>query len=90
MFLNNILLHKIIVHVCASVIKRLKIIDEISNESLDIIGAINSLLRKPNSRSKIKGKPALIDPVKAVKIMIPGLKNVLYCMFDVKSPTGAF
>ena len=64
--------------------------EEIKRESRDVNGDINNLFKNPNSRSNINGKPALIDPVKAVKTIIPVLKKWLYGRFCVNKPTGAF
>ena len=64
--------------------------EEIKRESLDIRGEINSRLRNPNSRSNIKGKPALMELVNAVKIIMPGLKKLPYFIFCANKPTGAF
>lgn len=60
------------------------------NEVFDFNGETSILLRKPNSLSNISGSPALIEPLKAVKIIIPGLKNCEYLRLDVSGSTGAF
>ena len=44
----------------------------------EISGVTSSLFKKPNSLSKIRGKPAFNDPVKHVNIKMPQLKNVVY------------
>ena len=89
-YLNIIKLHSIITRVCSIVIVIIKSVEDINKELRDINGDIRILFKKPNSLSNIKGSPALIDPVNAVKIMIPGLRKLLYGIVDVNSPTGAF
>lgn len=41
----------------------------------DLNGLTRSLFKKPNSLSKINGKPVFKDPVKHVKASMPQLKN---------------
>lgn len=87
---NIIILHIIIIKVCSIVIVVINSTVDINKESRDLKGEIKSLFKKPNSLSNIRGNPALIDPVKAVKIIIPGLKKFPYFVLEVNKPTGAF
>lgn len=64
-----------ITRLCNSVMQTVRIIEDNNIEFLDISGVTNNRLRKPNSRSKINGRPAFNEPVKHVKIRIPQLKN---------------
>ena len=90
MFVNIMQLHIMIIEVCKIVIVVIKNMEEAKIESLDTNGDTSSLFKNPNSLSNINGSPALIDPVKAVKTIIPGLKKRFYGMLCVNSPTGAF
>jgi hypothetical protein len=64
-----------IIELCSSVMHTINNIEEKRIVLLDLNGSTNSLLKKPNSLSKIKGSPAFNDPVKHVKARMPQLRN---------------
>jgi len=57
------------------VIKIVKIIAVIIIALFDLNGLTSSLFKKPNSLSKINGKPVFNEPVKHVKASMPKLIN---------------
>jgi len=57
---------------------------------LDINGDTSNLFKKPNSLSKIKGRPEFNAPVKEVKIIIPQLRNGPYLLSRLNKFKGKF
>ena len=84
------MLNRRIANICIIVVHIIKYVDDSTILFLEIKGAANNLFRKPNSRSKINGKPEFKDPVNAVKIIIPQLKNCPYFLSTVNKLVGMF